>query len=176
MSNNASTSPDDMLLVGHISVPFGIRGQLKLATVTSYPEHLRRVTTVFVGEELRAYKLQHAFVHKTAVVVITLEGVSSRDDAETFRGQEVFIREGDALPLQADEYYLHDLPGLRVRTTEGTEIGVVKEVVETGANDVLVVSRSEGGEALVPMIKDVVKQFDVGGGTITIEPLPGLLE
>ncbi len=165
-----------MLLVGRISVPFGIRGQLKLATVTSYPEHLRRITTVFVGEELRAYKLQHAFVHKTAVVVITLEGVRSRDEAETFRGQEVFIRERDALPLAADEYYLHDLPGLRVWTVEGAEIGVVKAVIETGANDVLVVSRAEGGEVLVPMIKDVVKQLDLSEGTITIEPLPGLLE
>ncbi len=165
-----------MLLVGRISVPFGIRGQLKLATVTSYPEHLRRVTTVFVGEELRAYQLQHAFVHKTSVVVITLKGVSSRDDAEAFRGQDVYIRERDALPLAADEYYLHDLPGLQVRTTEGVEVGVVKDVIETGANDVLVVSRSEGGEVLIPMIKDVIKQLDIAERTIKIEPLPGLLE
>jgi 16S rRNA processing protein RimM len=65
---------------------------------------------------------------------------------------------------------------MRVQTLDGVEVGIVKEIIETGANEVLVVTRPEGGEVLVPMIKDVVKQLDMADGTITIEPLPGLLE
>lgn len=157
-------------------MPFGIRGQLKLFAITSRPEHLNRVKTVFVGDDFKPYKVQRAAVHKASVVILTLEDITSREDADTLRGQEVYIRESDALPLAEGEYYLHDLPGLRVQMVDGTELGVVKQVLETGANEVLVVERSEGGEALIPMIKDVIKDLNIAEGTVTIEPLPGLLE
>lgn len=144
--------------------------------ITTYPEHLPRVKTVYVGDKRTPYTLQHAALHKGAVMIVTLSGVTTREAAEALRGQEVFMRETDALPLQTDEYFLHDLPGLRVRTTDGTEIGTVKEVLETGANEVLVIKRTAGGEALVPMIKDVVQHLDIASGEVVIEPLPGMIE
>lgn len=167
---------DDLLLVGQFTVPHGIRGQLKLFAVTNRPEHLSRVKTIFVGDELTPYKLVRAAEHKAALMIVTVGGVDTREAAEALRGQDVYIRQSDAAPLEADEYFLHDLPGLRVETVAGETIGTVKEVIETGANEVLVVTRPEGGEALIPMIKDVVKQLDVAGGLIVVEPLPGLLE
>jgi 16S rRNA processing protein RimM len=173
---NSTPPRDDLLLIGKITVPFGVRGQVKLFAITSYPEHLKRLKTVFVGEKFTPYELQRAAIHKGAVMIVTLGGVTTREAAEELRGQEVFMRESEALPLDADEYYLHDLPGLRVRTADGTEIGVVKEVLETGSNEVLVVKRTEGGEALIPMIKDVVQQLDIAAGEIVIQPLPGMLE
>lgn len=173
---NSSAPSNDLLLVGKITVPFGVRGQVKMFAITSYPEHLRRVKTIYVGEALKPYALKGAAIHKGATMIVTLDGVTTREGAEALRGQEVFMRESDALPLEADEYFIHDLPGLRVRTTDGTEIGVVKEVIETGSNEVLVVDRSEGGEVLIPMIKDVVQHLNISGGEIVIEPLPGMLE
>lgn len=167
---------DDLLLIGRFTLPHGIRGQLKLHTITDKPEHLRRVKTVFVGEELKPYPLQRAAEHKAGTMIVTLEGVVSRDEADLLRGHEVFIHQQDAAPLADDEYFLHDLPGLRVETVDGVVIGTVKEVIETGANEVLVVTRPEGGEALVPMIKDVVRQLDIAAGLIVIDPLPGLLD
>jgi 16S rRNA processing protein RimM len=110
------------------------------------------------------------------VLIIALAGIDSRDAAEALRGQEVYIRQADALPLDQDEYYLHDLPGLRVEHVDGTTIGIVKEVLETGANEVLIVTRPEGGEVLIPMIKDVVKRLDIAAGVVVIEPLPGMLD
>jgi 16S rRNA processing protein RimM len=153
-----------------------VHGQLNLHAITNRPEHLSRVSTVFVGESLKPYKLRRAAPHKASVMIMTLDGVDTRDAAEALRGQEVYIRQTDALPLDADEYYLHDLPGMRVETVEGTTIGTVKEVLETGANEVLIVTRPEGGEALIPMIKDVIKQFDIAARLIVIDPLPGMLE
>jgi 16S rRNA processing protein RimM len=168
--------PDEMLLIGRIVGPFGVRGQLRVAAVTDRPKHLQHVKRVFVGDTLKPYRLRQAFVHKPSIVVLALEGVGSRNAAETLREQDVYIRQSDALPLEEEEYYLHDLPGMRVQTLDGVDVGVVKGVIETGANEVLVVTRPEGGEVLVPMIKDVVKQLDIAGGTIMIEPMPGLLE
>jgi 16S rRNA processing protein RimM len=157
-------------------MPFGVHGQLKLHAITNRPEHLSRVSTVFIGVELTPYKLRRAAEHKPSVLIITLSGIATRDDAEALRGQEVYIRQTDALPLDPDEYYLHDLPGLRVEIVDGTVIGTVKEVLETGANEVLIVVRPEGGEVLIPMIKDVVKQLDIAAGVVVIDPLPGMLE
>lgn len=176
MSQQTRPSLDELLLVGKITTPFGVHGQLNLHAITNRPEHLRRVSTVFVGENLTPYKLQRAAPHKSSVLIVTLAGVDGRDAAESLRGQEVYIRQADAMPLDEDEYYLHDLPGLRVETVEGTAIGTVKEVLETGANEVLIVTRSEGGEALIPMIKDVVKRLDIAAGVVVIEPLPGMLD
>ncbi|HEY0603282.1 MAG TPA: ribosome maturation factor RimM [Herpetosiphonaceae bacterium] len=176
MSQQPRPSLDELLLVGQITSPFGVHGQLNLHAITNRPEHLRRVSTVFVGENLTPYKLKRAAPHKPTVLIVTLNGIDSREAAETLRGQEVYIRQADAMPLDEDEYYLHDLPGLRVETADGTAIGTVKEVLETGANEVLVVTRPEGGEALIPMIKDVVKRLDIAGGLIVVEPLPGMLD
>jgi 16S rRNA processing protein RimM len=167
---------DDLLLIGKIMVPFGVRGQVKMFAITSYPEHLQRVKTVYVGNDYTPHALQKAAIHKGAEMIVTLGGVTTREAAEALRGQEVFMRDSDALPLESDEYFLHDLPGLRVRTADGAEIGTVREVLDNPANEVLVVKRVEGGDVLIPMIKDVVQQLDIAGGEIVINPLPGLLE
>jgi 16S rRNA processing protein RimM len=165
-----------MLLIGKITVPFGVRGQVRMFAITSYPEHLRRIKTVYVGDTYTPYPLERSAVHKGAEMIVTLGGVTTRDAAEALRGQEVFMPANEALPLEADEYFLHDLPGLRVRTVDGTEIGTVREVLDNPANEVLVVTRADGGDVLVPMIKDVVQQLDLANGEIVINPLPGLLE
>ena len=166
---------DDFLLVGTLGLPFGIKGQVKLHTLTSRPEHLRRLETLFLGEKRRAVTLRRAIQHKPNILLLTLDGIEDRTTAEAVRGEEVFIRESDAAPLEEDEYFLHDLPGLRVETTAGEHVGTVKEVLETGANDVLVVERVAGGEVLVPMIHDVVKALDIGAQRLVIEPIDGLL-
>ncbi len=174
MTNHVSL--EDLLLVGQITLPHGVRGQLKLHAITSRPEHLQRVKTVYIGEALTSYALRRAAVHKGAVMIVTLAGVDTREGAEALRGQEVYMRQSDAAPLDEDEYFLHDLPGLNVQASDGTVVGVVKEVIETGANEVLVVTRPEGGEVLIPMIKDIVKQLDLAAGLVVIDPIPGLLD
>lgn len=169
-------APDDLLLIGQFTLPHGVRGQIKLHAITDQPENLRRVKTIFVGDERKPYRLQRAAEHKAAVMIVTLTEITTRDQAETLRGLEVYIRQADAAPLAEDEYFLHDLPGLRVETVAGEHLGAVKEVIETGANEVLVVTKPQGGEVLIPMIKDVVKQLEIAAGRIVIEPLPGLLD
>lgn len=173
---NVPQNEDELLLVGSISAPFGVRGQVKLNTLMTHPEHLSRVRTVYLGEDFKPVRLQRAQMHKHNLVILTLDGIGNRNAAETLRNVEVFIREADAAPLEEGEYFLHDLPGLVVETTAGETLGSVKEVLETGANDVLVVERLEGGQVLVPMIHDVVKELDLPGKRIVVELIPGLLE
>jgi 16S rRNA processing protein RimM len=170
------TNPDDFLLVGTIGLAFGIKGQVKLHTITSRPEHLGRIKTVFLGDQRTATRLRRAVEHKHAIMVLTLAGVNDRNAAEALRGTEVYIRQQDAAPLEEDEYFLHDLPGLQVETTAGEALGTVSEVLETGANDVLVVKRESGEEVLIPMTREVVKALDLAAKRVVIEPIQGLLE
>jgi 16S rRNA processing protein RimM len=170
-------SADQLLVIGRLAGSFGIRGQLKLVALTADVAHLRRnVRTVFIGPKNQEYTLAGIFEHKPGLLIITLNGITSRAAADEMRGRDVSIRETEAAPLAEGEYFLHDLPGLLVLTEAGAEIGRVREVIETGSNEVLVVERPEGGEALIPMIRDVVRQIDWAERRITIFPMPGLLE
>jgi len=159
-----------------VVAPFGVRGQVKVRSYTDQIEHLqRRITTVYVGPQRQGYALRHVFVHKPGLLVLTLEGVTTREGAEELRGAEVSIREREAAPLDEGEYFLHQLYGLTVVTEAGAELGVVAEVLETGANDVLVVRRAGQPDALIPMIHDVVQQLDFAQGRVVIRLLEGLL-
>jgi 16S rRNA processing protein RimM len=167
---------DNTLLVGQIVSSFGLKGQLKVRSYTDHVEHLRRrVKTVYLGPKRQAYQLRGVFEHKPGLLIITLAGVTDRDAAEELRGLEVAIRERDAAPLDEDEYFIHQLYGLIVETEDGATLGKVREVLETGANEVLVVARPDQPEALIPMIRDVVQLLDIPNNRVVIRLLDGLI-
>lgn len=167
---------DDLLLVGRIGAAFGVRGQIKLHAMTDYPDHLiHNITTLYIGDQQAPYRLLDAFEHKPGILVLTLGGITTREAAQGLRHAEVFIAADASIPLGEDEYYLHDLYGLRVETHEGVELGSVREVLETGANEVLVVARPDQPDVLIPMIHDVVEDLDIAAGRVVIRLLAGLL-
>lgn len=169
-------NPNELLLIGQISGSFGLRGQVKMVAVTDQIEHLRRaIRTLYIGPKARPYQLRSLIAHKPGVLVLTLEGVDDRNAADLLRGSDVWIPESEAAPLNEGEYYLHSLYHLLVVTDTGEELGRVSEVIETGANDVIVVARPEGGEALLPLIQDVVREIDPTGGRIVVHLIDGLL-
>ncbi|HNP69631.1 MAG TPA: ribosome maturation factor RimM [Kouleothrix sp.] len=170
-------TPDNTILVGQIVAAFGVRGQVKMKAITDQVDHLRRrIGTLYLGPKLQAYQLKRLLEHKPGLLVLTLGGVTTREQAEDLRGQEVAILESQAAPLAEGEYFIHQLYGLKVLTEAGDEIGTVGEVLETGANDVLVVKRPGQSDGLIPMIHDVVRELDTAGGRVVIHLLPGLLD
>jgi 16S rRNA processing protein RimM len=168
---------EELLLIGQIGGPFGVRGQFKLKSFTDSPDHIaRHVRTLFVGKDRAEYTLRRLSVHKPGLLIAELQGVSSRDAADELRGAEVYIRAADAAPLAADEYFLHDLVGLEVHTVDDTTaLGKVREVLETGAGEVLVIARPGLSDALVPMVGDFIAELDIPGGKVVIRPIEGLL-
>jgi 16S rRNA processing protein RimM len=169
-------SPDETLLIGQIVAPFGVRGQVKMRAYTAHVDHVcRRIRKVYLGDNRREYALTSAFEHKPGLMILTLGGVTTREGAEDLRGQDVAIRESEAAPLEEGEYFLHQLYGLAVVDEDGAEIGRVREVLETGANDVLIVARPDQPDALIPMIHDVVQDLDIAGGRVVVRLIEGLL-
>ncbi len=167
---------DELLLVGVIAGAFGIKGQVKLKSFTDRPDHLsRHIRTLLIGKDHAPYRLVRAIEHKPGLLVLTLDGITTRDAADDLRGAEVFIPAQEAAPLATDEYFLHDMAGLKVFTTDGTAIGTVKDILVTGANDVLVIARTGQPDALVPMVREFVVELDIPGGRLVIQPIEGLL-
>ena len=100
--------------------------------------------------------------------------MDSRDEAEGLRGKTVEVPEEEAVDLPPDHYFWHQIIGLRVLGEDGQVLGTVDDILQTGANDVYVVRRPEGGELLLPAIQQVVKSVDLQAGIMTIELMPGL--
>lgn len=172
----STPSADEVLLVGRIAAPFGLHGQVKMVAITDQADHFRRrIHTIYIGPKLIAHKLQRVLQHKPGLLILSLTDIGSLEAAENLRGSEVFIHERDAAPLAADEYFIHQLYGIRVLTDTGEELGTVREVIETGANDVLVVARPGQSEVLIPMIREVVLDMNLEQGSVTVHLIDGLV-
>lgn len=169
---------DDLLLIGFVAAPFGVRGQLKVKGFTDRPDYIaRHVRTLYLqlAGQQSAYQLARLHEHKPGLLIMTLQGVSDRNAADALRGAEIYIREADAAPLDTDEYFIHQLIGLKALTPDGQPIGTVREVLTTGAGEVLVIARPDQPDALVPMVRDFIASLDLAAGQVVINPIEGLL-
>jgi 16S rRNA processing protein RimM len=170
-----SAPPDELLLIGQIGAPFGLHGQLKLRAITHHTDHIQEhVSQLYIGPDYTLYRVRDIFEHKPGLLVLALDGIHTREEAVELRSQEVYIHEEDAAPLEEGEYFIHQLYNLRVETETGEELGHVREVLETGANDVLVVARPGQKDLLLPIIRDVVQVLDIAGGRVVVRLLEGL--
>lgn len=159
--------------MGRAVGPFGVQGWVKIHPYTETSGSLTRYRTWWMGkqEPYTERAVLEAKVHGTAVVA-RLEGIDDRDAAALLRGMLVAVPRAELPPAKKDEYYWTDLIGLSVVNTEGLRFGTVKDLMETGANDVLVV-RGEAGaaqqERLIPFIRQVILDVDLQGGTIKVD-------
>ncbi len=143
--------------------------------MTDTPERFKWLDTVYLGESNpRRVAVDSVRVHQGGVL-LRLVGYPTRTEAELLRGELLQVPESEAVPLEEGEYFLYQLEGLAVYTTGGAHVGRLVEVLETGANNVFVVDGANG-QHLLPDIPDVIKEIDIEGGRIVIQPLPGLID
>ena len=161
------------VVIGRVTRPHGVRGEVRVEVHTDEPERFLWLEQVLLGEDsLTPVGIENARFHQKAVI-LKLKGLETRDAAEALRNQLLLVPFEEAVPLEEDEVFLFQLVGLTVVTTEDEWLGEVTEVLQTGANDVLVVA-SPAGELLIPDIPDVVLQVDLEIGRILVELPPGL--
>lgn len=146
-----------------------------MSVYTDFPERIRPGVILFVGETYRQMKVASVRAHNQ-FLLIRFEGIETPEEAGLLRNTWVFVRTEDRPPLPEGEYYFHQLIGLNVRTCEGRELGRVDEIIETGANDVLVVHDETGAEVLLPFIPSVIQNVDLDAQVIEVSLLPGLLD
>jgi 16S rRNA processing protein RimM len=162
--------------IGLITAMFGIRGEVKVQPLTDFPERFLQTATVYVGDELIERHVLGARLHQR-IVILRLDGVETANDAEALRNKRLYILASELVTLPPDHYYLHDLVGLRVLHVNGTPLGVVRDVIQSAGNDLLVIQDARTGkDVLLPSVKEFVKAVDVAGGVINVEPIPGFFD
>lgn len=168
----------ETLIVGKIGAPYGVKGWVK---INSYTEQLTSIFDYlpwFLGEDGQKCEVDQWRMHNKGIVA-KLVGVDSRDDAERIKNLDIAIK-AEMLPqLADDEFYWRDLVGMQVVTEAGYDLGVVKELFETGANDVLLVKANANDafgqkERMLPYVPDqVIKHIDKATNTIKVDWDPG---
>ena len=167
-----------LIAIGKVLGTQGNRGEVRVFPLTDFPERFEGLEAVKLkqGELVRDFRLEGSWLHGR-LVVIKFQGVESIGEAEKLKDAELVLPESQLVPLPEGRYYLFELVGLEVFTTEGAPLGKLEEVLVTGSNDVYRVVRPVGGqEVLIPALKSVVKEIDRRGGRMVVELPPGLLE
>ncbi len=161
------------IAVGRINGIWGLKGHVKVTPLSSNPERLTEGAVVFVLGRLT--KILEV-VSPQGYPIVRFQGYPDRTAAERLRDTLIEIDETDLPPLPEGEYYVDDLVGLDVVTTEGEPVGQLTEVLGTGANDVYVVARPGKRDALIPAIDGVLISVDLAEHRMVIDAVPGLLE
>ena len=149
--------------MGRVEAPFGVQGWVRVRPYTAAPGNLLDYPVWHIGG--RAFAVLDGRVHGTGLVA-HLEGIDDRNAAAALRGSDVVVARGELPAAAANEYYWADLIGLAVVGEDGTALGRVTALMETGANDVLVVLGER--ERLIPFVGEYVKNVDPAGGTVTV--------
>ena len=168
---------EELIPVGKIIGPHGIKGQMKLRSYSGNADSLSSASSVTLKSPsgtLREFTI-NCFKANSGKFIIGLQDVDNINLVQPFVGNEVCLKRGQLPGLEADEYYWSDLIGLQVFTDDGTLLGTIADIFETGSSDIYVV-QGEGREYLIPAIADVIKTVDPAGGRIVITPLDGLLD
>lgn len=168
---------ENMLRVGVITSPHGVRGEVKVYPTTDDMKRFKNLKHVILdlGKEKRDLVIEQVKFFKN-LVILKFKGFDNKNDVETWRQKDLLIFREQAVELAPDENFIVDLIGLSVMTDEGERLGVMTDVLQTGANDVYCVKTEEGREILLPAIKDCILHVDLEKGEMLVHVLPGLLD
>lgn len=162
--------------VGVISSTHGVRGEVKVYPTTDDAKRFKRLKEVVLdtGREQKTLEIEGVKFFKQ-FVILKFKGIDNINDIEKYKGKSLFVDREHAVKLKKDEYFIADMIGMRVFTDEGEDFGTLKDVIETGANDVYIIDTKAHGEVLIPAIKQCILYVDVEQGEMRIHLLEGLV-
>lgn len=166
---------EELLQVGVITTTHGVRGEVKVFPTTDDPARFKKLKNVILdtGKTRKELEITGVKFFKN-MVILKFKGFDNMNDVENFRQAKLLVTRENAVELGEDEYFIADLIGLAVFSDEGEALGVITDVLQTGANDVYVISKEGRADLLVPAIHDCIKEVDIARQKMTIHLLPGL--
>ena len=167
---------DDCLQVGVITTTHGIRGEVKVFPTTDDPTRFEELEQVMLdtGRALLPLEIQNVKYFKQ-YVILKFKGIDNINDIEKYTKCPLLVSREDAVELEEDEYFMADMIGMNVYTDEGEEFGKLTDIMETGANDVYVISTESHGEVLIPAIKDCILDINTEEHKMIIHLINGLI-
>jgi 16S rRNA processing protein RimM len=166
---------EDLLQVGVITSTHGIRGEVKVFPTTDDAARFKKLKNVILDDGRQKIDMEIASVKFFKnMVIVKFKGIDNINDVEKYRKARLLVTRENAVPLEENEYYIADLIGLSAVSDEGENLGTVTDVMQTGANDVYVITTPDKKEILVPAIRDCILQVDLEKQEMRIHLLPGL--
>lgn len=161
------TPPTGHTTIGQVVGPHGVKGGLRVTILTDFPERFDAGQTVFIHNQPR--KIIRATYHKDQVR-LDLEQINTREQAENLKWAILTVPEDEIPDLDEDQFLVRDLIGLTAVTTDGKILGPVQDVLPNPAHDIIIVAG-----AMVPAVKEFVKEIDLKNRTMTLKLIPGML-
>jgi len=167
---------NNLILMGKVAATHGIKGQLRVVPYSGMADNLLHCETLMLRDAkglINKFEVASATIHGKKLLV-ALKGFPGINQVLHFVGSEILLYKEQLAPPEDDEYYWHDLIGMKVVTTDGTALGVLDSIIETGSNDVYV-AVANGKEYLIPAFSDTVS-VDVQARIVTVTPFEGLFD
>lgn len=166
----------DILQVGAVTSTHGLAGEVKVFPTTDDPKRFKKLKQVLLdtGNGMRELEVVQVKFFKN-LVILKFRGCDKVEDVEGFRGKSLYVTREHAVKLKKNEYFIADLIGMKVFLEDGSYLGCLAEVLQTGANDVYEVHMEDGREVLIPAIRQCILDVDVETERMTVHLLEGLL-
>jgi 16S rRNA processing protein RimM len=168
---------EEMLRVGVFANTHGVRGEIKVFPTTDDVTRFKKLKKIYLDKGTEKMELEIASVkYFKNMVILKFKGIDNINDIEKYKGKDLLIERKQAVKLEEDEYFICDIIGASVVNEEGENIGTLTEVLKTGANDVYVVEKKDGGEVLIPVIDDCVLDLDFDEKIVTVRLMAGMMD
>jgi 16S rRNA processing protein RimM len=156
------------MVIGEVAGAFGVRGEVKVSSLTDFPDRFKDLKTVYLGPRRQQYDIVRSRIHQGRIL-LQLGGLDTPEQVAALGRVEISVPRAEAVPLPEGAFYLDDLIGVRVRTTEGADVGHITDVLRTGSNDVWIVGHGKQS-VLIPAIADAVQELNVEAKYAVILP------
>ena len=168
---------EQLLQVGVITQTHGVHGEVKVFPTTDDPERFLDLEYVYLdtGREKKKLTIQSVKFFKQ-FVILKFKGINNINDIEKYKRCPLLVDRENAVELEEDEYFIADMIGMNVFTEDGEIFGTLKDVIETGANDVYIINSKNHGEVLIPAIKECILDVNVKEGKMLVHLMEGLID
>jgi 16S rRNA processing protein RimM len=176
-SKNKSQGDGKKILIGRISSPHGMKGEVEIVPLTDFPERFRQMDSLDLysgGGFFRTLRITSVREYKSKGKWIVGTELPDRGEAERCVGMSILIDAKDRVPLPEDSFWVDDLIGLSVQDGEGNVLGVVEELISSGGHEVYEVKDKEGKLHYIPAVENFVKDIDLNSKKIVVELIEGL--
>ena len=168
---------ENLLQVGIISSTHGVKGEFKVFPTTDDKNRFKKLKEVLLdtGKEILTMEIESVKFFKQ-FAILKFKGYDNINEIEKYKGKSLFVTRENAVKLKKDEYFVADLIGMKVENEDGSFSGSLKEVLETGANDVYIILCENGKEVMIPAIKDCILSVDIDRNEMKVHLHDGLLD
>ena len=168
---------EDLLRIGVVTTTHGIKGEVKVFPTTDDVKRFKKCDEVIlITKEGNLTLHVESVKYFKNIVILKFKGIDNINDIEKYKGKSLFVTRENAVELEEDEYYIGDLIGMEVYTDDSEErFGVLKDVMETGANEVYIITSENHGEVLLPAIHECILDIDVEAKKMKVHLMEGLL-